>query len=66
METILALVSAFSANAGEIISGALIIIGAFSAIATATPNKSDDAFFQSLLTWINRLGMNAGRAKNAE
>ena len=45
---------------------ALTIVGSFSAIATLTPNKTDDKIVQFLLDIINFLGLNLGKAKNKE
>lgn len=42
------------------------IIGAFAIIARWTPNKTDDKIVQGILDTINFLGMNHGKAKNAE
>ena len=42
----------------------IMTIGAFAALATATPNKSDDAIMQRILTIVNVLGGNFGKAAN--
>lgn len=42
----------------------LQIVGAFAAIATLTPNKTDDRIVQWLLDIVNFLGANFGKAKN--
>ena len=44
----------------------LTVIGAASVIATKTPNTSDDKVMQKILDVVNVLGMNVGKAKNAE
>ena len=43
---------------------ALAVVGAFSAIATMTPNKTDNKIAQFLLDLVNFLGANFGNAKN--
>lgn len=43
----------------------LTVIGAASAVATMTPNKSDDEVMQNVLNVVNVLGMNIGNSKNA-
>ncbi len=40
------------------------VIGAFSVIATVTPNRIDNAVIDILLRVINVLGMNFGNSKN--
>jgi len=45
---------------------ALTIIGACASLATLTPNKADDRFFQALLNIINVLGANVGKSKNKD
>jgi len=42
----------------------LQVIGAFAAIATLTPNDSDDRIIKWILDAINTLGGNVGKAKN--
>lgn len=42
----------------------LQVVGAFAALATLTPNKSDDKIVQAALDGINFLGANLGKAKN--
>lgn len=42
----------------------LQIVGAFAAVATLTPNKTDDKIVQFLLDLVNFLGGNLGKAKN--
>jgi len=48
------------------LSIAATVIGSFAAVATMTPNKSDDKMVAWLLKLINVLGANIGRAKNDE
>jgi len=43
---------------------ALTVVGAFAAVATLTPNKSDDKIVQVILDIINFAGANFGKAKN--
>lgn len=45
---------------------ALVVIGIFATLATLTPNKTDDKIVQFLLSAINFLGGNIGKAKNEE
>lgn len=40
------------------------LIGTFSAVATITPNRADNAIADTLLRIINIFGMNFGKAKN--
>ena len=42
----------------------LQVVGAFAAVATITPNKTDDKIVQFLLDLVNFLGGNLGKAKN--
>ena len=37
-----------------------------SAIAAITPSQSDNAAIQKVLDFLNALGLNVGRAKNAD
>ena len=60
MEQIQAIVDAIV----KIIPTIVTVIGAFSIIATATPNKTDDKILQIILDIVNFLGMNLGKAKN--
>ena len=46
---------------GEVI---LAAIGLFAAIATMTPNKSDNVIVDFLLKLVNGLGLNVGKARN--
>lgn len=43
---------------------ALQIVGAFAALATMTPNKTDDKIAQFFMDLVNFLGGNFGKAKN--
>lgn len=45
---------------------ALAVVGAASAIATVTSNKTDDKYVGYLSKAINWLALNFGEAKNAE
>lgn len=45
---------------------ALAVVGAFAAIATVTPNKTDDKIIQFLMDLVNFLGANFGKAKNTD
>lgn len=44
----------------------LTFIGAFSVLATMTPNKSDDKIVQFLADLVNFFGGNLGKAKNGD
>ena len=48
----------------DYIQVAFAVIGAFSAIATITPNETDNKIADFLLKAINILGANVGKAKN--
>lgn len=50
----------------DYITIAFAAVGLFSAIATVTPNTTDNKIAQVLLDLINLLGANVGKAKNAE
>tara|TARA_R110000796_G_scaffold232457_1_gene350728 strand:+ start:1931 stop:2113 length:183 start_codon:yes stop_codon:yes gene_type:complete len=52
------------ANAPEYITVALAVVGGFAAIATITPNETDDKIVNILLKLINFLGANFGKAAN--
>ena len=41
-------------------------IAVAAAIATITPSKSDDRIVQLLLDIVNKIGLNIGKAKNAD
>ena len=43
---------------------ALTVVGTFSVIASATPNKVDDRIAQVIMDVINFLGANLNKAKN--
>lgn len=45
---------------------ALAVVGAASAIATVTSNKTDDKYVAFLSKAVNWLALNFGEAKNAE
>jgi hypothetical protein len=51
-------------NIVKYIPVALAVVGAFSAIATLTPNKTDNKIAQILLNIINALGANFGNSTN--
>ena len=51
-------------NWSVILEAVIGIVGVFSLISVATPNKADDAIVQKILEVINFLGANVGRAKN--
>jgi len=42
----------------------LQLVGAFSVLATVTPNKVDDKILQFFMDVVNFLGANLGKAKN--
>jgi|TARA_R110000787_G_scaffold81089_1_gene176063 hypothetical protein len=44
----------------------LEVVGAFSLLATMTPNKSDDEVMAWVLKAVNFLGANTGKAKNLD
>ena len=44
---------------------ALQVIGAFSIVASFTPNTTDNKIANALMELINFFGMNMGKAKNA-
>ena len=45
---------------------ALAVVGAASAVATVTSNKTDDKYVAMLSKVVNWLALNFGEAKNAE
>lgn len=51
-------------NAGDIIEIALLLVGAFSILATMTPNQTDNKIANALMKIVNFLGANFGKAKN--
>jgi hypothetical protein len=42
------------------------VIALAAAIAAVTPSKSDDRIVQLILDVVNKLGLNIGKAKNAD
>ena len=44
----------------------LEIVGAFAIVAQFTPNKTDDRIVQFVLDAVNSIGMNNGKARNAD
>ncbi len=56
----------FGFTYGEILVLLPVIVGFLSVIAKYTPNKSDDKIVQMLWDLINIVGMNTGKAGNAE
>tara|TARA_R110000751_G_scaffold69812_3_gene141651 strand:- start:218 stop:409 length:192 start_codon:yes stop_codon:yes gene_type:complete len=53
-------------NWAGIFQAAISVIGAFSVIATMTPNKSDNIISDFLLRCVNILGGNIKNASNRE
>jgi hypothetical protein len=49
---------------GGILELVVQVVGAFSLIATMTPNASDNVIADFLLRAVNALGANVGRASN--
>jgi hypothetical protein len=47
-----------------LIAKLLMAIGGFAAVATVTPNSSNNKILHSVLTGINVVGMNLGKAGN--
>jgi len=43
-----------------------VVVAACAAIATVTPTESDDKFIGAILSLINKLGLNVGKAKNKD
>lgn len=60
MEWITTAINFVTANVEQIVQ----VIGVFAIVATATPNKVDDAIVQKVLDFVNAIGMNFGNAKN--
>jgi len=58
------LISLVTSNYGIILSAVASIVGGFAALASLTPNKSDDRIVQIILDIVNFLGANFGKAKN--
>ena len=52
-------------NGNAIFEIALKVVGAFSVIASLTPNTTDNKVADALMRIINTLGFNIGQAKNA-
>lgn len=52
-------------NGSKLIEIALQIAGAFSVIASMTPNQNDNKIADYILKAINFIGFNVGNAKNA-
>jgi len=42
------------------------IIAACAAVAAITPSRSDDRIIQIIIDIVNKLGLNVGKAKNAD
>lgn len=52
------------ANGPAVLQIVLMVVGVFAAIATLTPNKSDNAVVDAIYRVINTLGLNVGKARN--
>ncbi|MCP4113847.1 MAG: hypothetical protein GY737_00300 [Desulfobacteraceae bacterium] len=52
-------------NIAEYAQLGFAVIGAFSALATITPNEHDNKFVDQLVNFVNALAMNLGKSKNA-
>lgn len=52
-------------NGSDLVSLGLKIVGAFAIVASMTPNTTDNKIADLLLSIINRLGFNVGKATNA-
>tara|TARA_R100000458_G_scaffold33906_2_gene31253 strand:- start:6853 stop:7029 length:177 start_codon:yes stop_codon:yes gene_type:complete len=48
-----------------IVSAMTSIVGGFSIIATMTPNKADNMIVEKMVKFVNFMGANFGKAKNA-
>ena len=46
------------------LAAATSVVGSAAIVATLTPNKSDDKIVQKILSIINFIGANVGKAKN--
>ena len=46
------------------LAAATSVVGSMAIVATLTPNKSDDKIVQKVLSIINFIGANVGKAKN--
>jgi hypothetical protein len=53
-------------NVDWLLESAMMIVGGFAVVATQTPNQSDNKVLQMVLTFINFLGANIGKAANSE
>jgi len=62
MEWISTVINWFITNLETVLQG----VGAFAILATLTPNKTDDKIVQWILTAVNFLGANLGKAKNVD
>ncbi len=60
-----ALETLFAALPGWL-DGLAMLVSASAAIAALTPSRSDDAVLGALLRIINIVGLNVGRARNAD
>lgn len=60
MEWITTAITFVTGNIEQIVQ----VIGVFAIIATATPNKVDDALVQKVLDFVNAMAFNFGNAKN--
>ena len=54
-----------TANWEQVIVAMSSIVGGFSIIATMTPNKTDNAIVDKMMRFVNFMGANFGKAKNA-
>ena len=64
LKSITDLIGLITGNWQAIVGGITMVIGGFAVLARFTPNKSDDALMQKILSFINRFGMNSGKASN--
>ena len=53
-------------NLDWLLDSVLMVVGGFAVVATQTPNKTDDRILQIILSLINFLGANVGKASNSE
>lgn len=53
-------------NWETIVSAITSVIAAAAAVAAVTPSKTDDAVVQKVLDVVNVIGLNVGKAKNAD
>ena len=63
IKDIMAWIMANGAGLLQILSGIIAVAAAITAI---TPSKSDDRIVQLILDILNKLGLNVGKAKNAD